>query len=171
MLLWYNFYKEVGVLMKKFINFITKPRNLYLSIAVLLIVVIALTSISFSYYIEDTTDATQELKVNKINTFIQSDQLTSDEVVVPARSNKVVSINVISNNDYKTIYKLYYVAPGGVEVKSDKEIVNEIDSNDVYNYNLNFINNTDEEQVVKLGIATGYVGSSIDVSGMEIKSE
>ena len=66
--------------MKKFIEFMKKPRNLYLSIALMLVVVVGLSSITFSYYIEDSTNASQVMKVSKNNTFIQTDDLDSDEL-------------------------------------------------------------------------------------------
>ena len=152
----------------KFIEFIKKPRNLYLSIAFMLVVVVGLTSISFSYYIEDTSDANQLMKINKIDTFIQSDDIESDEITLPAQTSKTININVINNNSFPNIYKLYYVG-NDVTVISDKDVQDTIDSMEVHTYSLKLNNPTDEIRVVKLGIKNGYVGSQIEVDGIEIK--
>ena len=153
----------------KFVEFIKKPRNLYLSIVAMLIVVVGLTSISFSYYIEDTSDATQLMKINKIDTFIQTDDIDSDEITLPANTSKTININVINNNDFPNNFKLYYVGEG-VTVVSDKEIVETIDSKDVFNYNLTLNNPSNEIKVVKLGIVNGYIGTQIEIPGTEIKN-
>ena len=152
----------------KIMEFIKKPRNLYLSIAFMLIVVVGLTSISFSYYIEDTSDANQLMKINKIDTFIQSDDIESDEITLPAQTSKTININVINNNSFPNIYKLYYVG-SGVTVLVDKDVQDTIDSMDVHSYSLKLNNPTDEIQVIKLGIKNGYVGSNVIVEGTEIK--
>ena len=153
----------------KFVEFIKKPRNLYLSIVAMLIVVVGLTSISFSYYIEDTSDATQLMKINKIDTFIQTDDIDSDEITLPANTSKTISINVINNNNFPNAFKLFYVGEG-VTVVSDKEIAETIDSKDVFNYNLTLNNPSNEIKVVKLGIVNGYVGTQIEIPGIEIKN-
>ena len=156
--------------MKKFIEFIKKPKNLYLSIAAMFLVVVGLSTITFSYYIEDSTNANQVMKVSKNHTFIQSDDIDSDEITLPANTTKTISINVINNNTTDSIYKLYYLGDG-VEVTSDKKIVNALKSNDVLNYNLTLINNTSDIKVIKLGIVTGYLGDKINVptNAKEIK--
>jgi hypothetical protein len=134
----------------------------------MLIVVVGLTSISFSYYIEDTSDANQLMKINKIDTFIQSDDIDSDEITLPAQTSKTININVINNNSFPNIYKLYYVG-NDVTVISDKDVQDTIDSMEVHAYSLKLNNPTDEIRVVKLGIKNGYVGSQIEVDGIEIK--
>lgn len=152
----------------KFVEFIKKPRNLYLSIAFMLIVVVGLTSISFSYYIEDTSDASQLMQINKIDTFIQSDDIESDEITLPAQTSKTININVINNNSFPNIYKLYYVG-SDVTVIADKDVKDTIESMEVHTYNLKINNPTDDIKVIKLGIRNGYIGSQVEVEGTEIK--
>ena len=154
--------------MKKFINFIKKPRNLYLSITFMLILVMGLSKISFSYYITDSTNTKQSFSMNKINTFIQSDDLTSDYVDIPAKGTRKININVINNNDFGNIFKLYYEGEG-VTVTPNKEINSIISEQFVLNYDLTFKNNTNEPKEVKLGIVNGYIGTDITVPGTEIK--
>ena len=154
--------------MGKFIDFIKKPKNLYLSIAVMLVVVVGLTSISFSYYIEDTSNGEQVLKINKIDTFIQSDDLKSDEITIPSHSSKTITINVINNNAYSNEYKVFH-SNGDVTVTTNKEILEHIDSMNVQTYELTFKNDTDDIQVTKLGIKNGYKGSNVEIDGIEIK--
>ena len=152
----------------KIIEFFKKPRNLYLSIVTMLIVVFGLSSITFSYYIEDSSDSNQVMKVKTINTVIQTDDLESDEITLLPGETKVIKIKVISNNDYPNDYKLYYVGED-VAVTSDKEIKNTIDTKESLDYELTFINNKEEVNIVKLGIANGYLGATIEITGNEIK--
>lgn len=154
--------------MKKFVDFIKKPKNLYLSIAIMLVVVMGLTSISFSYYIEDSTNGTQVMKINKIDTFIQSDELTSDEVIVPANSSKIITINVVNNNLYSNEYALTHTNES-VTVTSNKTVLSNINSKDVHTYELTFNNNTSVEQTTKLGIINAYDGQKLEVTGIQIK--
>ena len=154
--------------MKKFVDFIKKPKNLYLSIAIMLVVVMGLTSISFSYYIEDSTNGTQVMKINKIDTFIQSDELTSDEVIVPANSSKTITINVVNNNLYSNEYALTHTNES-VTVTSNKIVLSNINSKDVHTYELTFNNNTSVEQTTKLGIINAYDGQKLEITGIQIK--
>ena len=154
--------------MKKFMEFIKKPKNLYLSIMVMFVLVMGLTSISFSYYIEDSTNGKQLMKVNKIDTFIQSDDLKSNEIVVDANSSKTITINVISNNSFTSIYKLFHTNES-ITVTSNKPILDSIDSMYVQTYELTFTNNTNENQMTKLGIKNGYKNTEIEIEGIEIK--
>lgn len=156
--------------MNKIIEFFKKPRNLYLSITAMMLVVVGLSSITFSYYIEDSSDATQVMKVKKINTVIQTDDLDSDEITLPAKTSKTITINIINNDDYESIYKLYHISDG-VTVTSNKKIINATKPKDVLSYELTFTNDTDEIKVSKLGIVTGYMGNSIKVpeNSVEIK--
>lgn len=152
----------------KIVEFFKKPRNLYLSIITMLIVVFGLSSVTFSYYIEDSSDANQVMKVKTINTYIQTDDIESDEITLLPNESKIININVISENDYPNDYKLFYVGDG-ITVTSDKEVKNTIDTKEKLNYQLTFTNTTEEVKVVKLGIVNGYIGSTLEVEGTEIK--
>ena len=152
----------------KIVEFFKKPRNLYLSIITMLIVVFGLSSVTFSYYIEDSSDANQVMKVKTINTYIQTDDIESDEITLLPNESKIININVISENDYPNDYKLFYVGEG-ITVTSDKEVKNTIDTKEKLNYQLTFTNTTEEVKVVKLGIVNGYIGSTLEVEGTEIK--
>ncbi len=154
--------------MKKFINFIKKPKNLYMSIAVMLIVIVGLTSVSFSYYIEDTSNGSQIMKLNKINTFIQSDDLKSDEITLTAYGEKTITINVISNNPYNNDFIIFHTNEN-VKVTANKKIMKNIESMSVQTYDLTFTNTSEEIQVDKLGIKNGYTGSDIEIDGIQIK--
>ena len=154
--------------MNKFINFIKKPKNLYLSIAAMLVLVMGLTSISFSYYIEDSTNGTQVMKLNKIDTFIQSDDLISDEITLPANGSKIIKINVVNNNTFTNTYALNHTNEN-VTVTADKEVLNSINSKDVHTYTLTLTNNTAEDQTTKLGIINAYEGQQIEITGIQIK--
>ena len=152
----------------KIIEFFKKPRNLYLSIVAMLIVVFGLSSITFSYYIEDSSDSSQVMKVKTINTVIQTDDLESDELTLLPGETKVIKIKVISSNDYPNDFKVYYVGDG-VTVTSDKQIQTTIDTNETLEYELTLTNNKEEVNIVKLGIANGYIGAEIEINGNEIK--
>lgn len=152
----------------KIIEFFKKPRNLYLSIVTMLIVVFGLSSITFSYYIEDSSDSDQVMKVKTINTVIQTDDLDSNEITLLPYESKTIVINVISSNDYPNDFKIYYVGDG-VAVTSNNSIKPTIDANETITYELTFTNEKEEVNIVKLGIANGYLGATIEIDGNEIK--
>ena len=154
--------------MNRFVEFMKKPRNIYLSIVTMLLLVMGLSTISFSYFIEDSTNANQSFKVNSINTFIQSDDLTSDYITIPANKSTTINVNVINNNDYGHLYGLYYEGEG-ITVTSNKPINEIISEHFVLNYDLTFKNNTNEDKTIKLGIVNGYMGTELNVPGTQIK--
>ena len=152
----------------KIIEFFKRPRNLYLSIITMMIVVFGLSSITFSYYIEDSSDAEETLKVTVIDTVIQTDDLDSDEITLLPNESKTININVISNNNYPNVFKIYYVGDN-VTITSNKEIQDAIDTKETLNYELTITNNSEEVNIIKLGIKNGYIGSDVEVDGTEIK--
>ena len=152
----------------KVIEFLKRPRNLYLSIVVMIIVVFGLSSITFSYYIEESSDGSQVLQVNTIDTVIQTDDLESDIILLFPEEEKIININVMSNNEYPNDYIIYYEG-NDVTITSDKEVKKTIDAKETLSYTLTIKNNSLEDNSIKLGIKNGYIGSTIEVPGTEIK--
>lgn len=152
----------------KVIEFFKRPRNLYLSIVVMIIVVFGLSSVTFSYYIEDSSDGSQIMKVKTIDTVILTDDLESDTILLFPNEVKEISIEVISNNDYPNDFKLYYEGEN-IEITSDKEVKTTINAQETLSYKLTITNLSDEDNSTKLGIKNGYIGSNIEVQGIEIK--
>lgn len=152
----------------KVIEFFKRPRNLYLSIVVMIIVVFGLSSVTFSYYIEDSSDGSQIMKVKTIDTVILTDDLESDTILLFPNEVKEISIEVISNNDYPNDFKLYYEGEN-IKITSDKEVKTTINAQETLSYKLTITNLSDEDNSTKLGIKNGYIGSNIEVQGIEIK--
>ena len=113
--------------------------------------------------ITDLSNANILDKVVNLDNIYIVDMIQHDEV-----NSYTGNINVINNNSFPNISKLYYVG-NGVTVIPDKDVQETIDSKEVHSYNLKINNPTDEIQVVKLGIRNGYIGSIVEVEGIEIK--
>ena len=156
--------------MDSFKDFMKRPRNVYFSIVVMLVVVTGLVSISFSYYIDDSMNGNQYVQLSEIDNKIQSDDLTSNVITVPAKTNKIITINVISNNDFASAFRLYYTTDGNNTLVASREPINDsIDARDVLTYNIDFVNNGNQDTTITLGIVNGYIGSTINTPGTIIQ--
>lgn len=153
--------------MNKLAEFLKKPRNIYFSIIAMLTVVTGLVSISFSYYIDDSTNS-NIIEVSKVDNRIQSDELIQGYITIPAQETKEIIVYIMSNNDFESKFKLYYKTDDNVEVLSESEIDDQISSHDVLEYKLIISNYDEEESEVFIGIANGYIGKTIELEGKEI---
>lgn len=158
--------------MDKVSLFLKKPRNVYYSIIVMLTLVVGLMTVSFSYYIDDSTNDTKLVSLAKVNNIIQSDALNDNIVVVLPDQEVTFTMYVMSNNNFDSLYKLFYKCKNKlVSVKVDKEVENRISSYDVHKYDITVKNNATTIQEVEFGIANGYLDKAIimDDDAYEIK--
>lgn len=153
--------------MNKLAEFLKKPRNIYFSIIAMLTVVTGLVSISFSYYIDDSTNS-NIIEVSKVDNRIQSDELIQGYITIPAQETKEITVYIMSNNDFDSKFKLYYKTDDNVEVLSESEMDDQISSHDVLEYKLIISNYDEKESEVFIGIANGYIGKTIELEGKEI---
>ena len=62
--------------MKKVLDFLAKPRNMIFSLLVMFALVVGLLKVSFSYYVEDSTNSAQ-LKLDTIDNRLNSNDLNN----------------------------------------------------------------------------------------------
>lgn len=154
--------------MSKLREFFSKPRNLYYCGVALLTIVTGLVSISFSYYIGESGNS-KYLSLSVVDNQIQSDSLINNTLTVGANESITFHLYVISNNNFESIYKLFYKANKvDLNVTVDK-VYSSIDAHDVQILNIKVDNYTSASQKIEFGIVSGYKGTELKVEGTEIK--
>lgn len=153
------------VIMKLF-KFFNRPRNLYFSIIVMLTVVAGLVSVSFSYYIDESTNNTK-LALSIVDNEIQSDALTDNKVTISSNETITFNMFIISNNSFESIYKLFYKANDKVEVTVDR-IYPSLEAHSVNIVKITIKNFSNSEETVEIGIKSGYLNTNIEIEGKEI---
>lgn len=153
--------------MRKIISFVSRPRNIYMSLVVMLTLVTALASISFSFYVLESSD--KELRVSEVDNRISCDMCQDNEITVLAQQTIEVPIYVVSNNDFVSDYELYYITSSDhVDVVSYDGYDKTIRPKGIYLINLTIENYDTDDVLVKLGIESGYEGKEITVPGKKV---
>ena len=149
--------------MEKLKSFFSQTRNLYFSVVAMLTIVAALSTISFSYYVDESTYKEKEVSI--INNIITSDDFVDGKVVVPAQEGIIVPIYVISNNNFDSFYELYYISDSAnIEVVSKERVNRSIGSKDVHRIDLKFENYSLKEETVEIGIVSGFTSTDLVVT-------
>ncbi len=154
--------------MSKLREFFNKPRNLYYCGIALLTIVTGLVSISFSYYIDETGNS-KFLSLSVVDNQIQSDNLINNTLTIGGNESMTFHLYVISNNNFESIYKLFYKANKvDLKVTVDK-VYPTIDAHDVQILTVKVDNYTSVDQKIEFGIVSGYKDTELKVEGTEIK--
>lgn len=155
--------------MEKVKAFFIKPKNIYLSLLFMFILVMGLTSISFSYYVDESTNNTKLVELKKIDNRLTSDELVDGKLILGPNETKDIVLYVMNNNDFDTIYKLLYsVDSEYVDVVLNNDINETINAKDVHMIDLTVENYDDKTLEVLFDIESGYVGSKISYSDKEV---
>lgn len=154
--------------MKKVLVFLKRPRNVYFSIIVMLTVVTGLVSISFSYYVDESTNS-GIIRFSTIDNRLQSDDLVDGYLTLDAHETKTINVYIMSNNNFESKYKLYYKTDGNIQVSSEVILDETINSKDVHSYELYLSNFEDKENKVYIGISNAYLGEEVVIDGEEIQ--
>ena len=137
--------------------FFKKPKNVYFSIIFMLTLVVGLMTVSFSYYIDDSTNNTTLVSLAKVNNIIQSDALKDNKLVLLPGNTATFTLYVMSNNDFDSSYKLFYKCKNTlVNVSTTSEIRHEIPIKAVHKYDIKVVNNATTIQEIEFGIVNGY---------------
>lgn len=161
-------YVESRYKMSKLRDFFNKPRNLYYCGIALLTIVTGLVSISFSYYIDETGNGSF-LSLSVVDNQIQSDNLINNTLTVGGNESVTFNLYVVSNNNFESIYKLFYKANKvNLKVVADK-VYSSINSHDVQMITITVENYTSVDQKVEFGIVNGYKDTELKIEGTEIK--
>ncbi len=162
-------YVESRYKMSKLRDFFNKPRNLYYCGIALLTIVTGLVSISFSYYIEETGNG-NFLSLSVVDNQIQSDNLINNTLTVGGNESVTFNLYVMSNNNFESIYKLFYNANKvNIKVTVDK-VYPSINAHDVQMLTVRVDNYTSINQKIEFGIVSGYKDTELKVEGTEIKA-
>lgn len=154
--------------MGKIKSVVTKPRNIYFSIVLMLTLVTGLASISFSYYIDESnTDGL--LKLKEIDNRIQSDDLVDGKVSLAPHETKTININVMSNNNTETKFALYYKTEDDVKVFSEVEINSTIDKKELQEYVLLVSNFSGDPASVYIDIESGELTDELVIDGKMVE--
>ena len=154
--------------MDKVKSFIAKPRNIYFSLMLLVTLVAGLFSISFSYYIDESSTEGL-LKVKNIDNRIQSDDLVDGVVSLAPHETKTINLYVMSNNNRETKYKIYYKTDKNAKVLSDVELDETINANEVHQYTLMVSNLEDDPADVFIDIANAELDGEISFDGEPVE--
>lgn len=154
--------------MGKVKKFFMRGRNIYLCIVVMVTCVTALASISFSFYVNESND--KGVSVEGIDNRISCDACKDNKVIINPQETIEITLYVMSNNDFKTDYELYYIADyPNVDVVSYDGMFKTIDAYDVHEVKLTLENYETREVIVELGIVSNYMGKEIeDLPGNKI---
>lgn len=153
----------------KFIkSFVKKPRNVYFSIIAMMTVVSCLASISFSYYIDESSTEGM-LKFDTIDNRIQSPDLVDGNLALAPHETKEINLYVMSNNDMESKYKLIYNTDKNVKIYTNTSIDETIDAKEVKNYTLTVSNFEDEPVTFEFKILSSSMSADIPFNGNEIE--
>lgn len=154
--------------MKKVKEFISRPRNVYFSIILMLTLISGLASISFSYYIDDSNMFTQKFSVDVVDNRLQSEYIEDGKLHLEPSETLTFDVNIISNNDFDSIYKYYYITDNNIDIAIVKDDF-KIGAKDIKKVSIEVTNNDLEEASVTIGIVSGYPDKKINLNEREIE--
>lgn len=149
--------------------FFKRKRNLYFSIIFMLTLVMGLFSVSFSYYVDETSRSGL-VRLNEVDNIIQSDSLKNGVITVGPQETIEFHIYVISNNNYDSKFKLFYQTKNERDIKvyTKEDIKEVIPSHSVYEYTIVIENYSGVQEDVTIGIASSTMDSSVNAPGKVI---
>lgn len=138
----------------------------------MLTLVMGLISISFSYYVDESSH-TGLIKFNDIDNRIQSDALNNGVITVGAQEMVSFSVYVISNNNFESKYELFYQTKDSndLEVYMTDSINESIPSHSVYEHKIVIENYKTESVDVTIGVASSYLDKEINLPGDKIEQK
>ena len=136
----------------------------------MLTIVMGLFSISFSYYVDESS-RTGLYKINEIDNRLQSDALNNGVITVNAQETVEFHVYVISNNNFESKFELYYQTKNtdNLEIYSVDEIKSSIPSHSVYEYKIVIENYNESSVEVTFGVASSYMQSDVNSPGIVIE--
>lgn len=146
--------------MRKVLDFLAKPRNMIFSLLVMFALVIGLLKVSFSYYIEDSTNGA-ELKLDTINNVLSSDDLKNGVLYLNPYESKAITMSVTSYNEYESTYKLFYDCKHEVTIEKFTDYDGILGAGETDKITVLVANPNEYSIEAKIFVQNGYVGNSI----------
>ena len=141
-----------------------KSIAVYFSVVLLLVVLSYGLKNTFAYFVANQNGTAADIKIAKLVYYLDSDDLDSNETVLKPFEVKKIKINLTSDYDIATVYRLFYEGNVVVEKASTSadEVKSIVDAKSSKNIDLVITNNTNEEQAVKFYADGGYVGNDLE---------
>ena len=147
--------------MNSLLNFLSKPRNMIFSLLVMFALVVGLLKVSFSYYVEDSTNGVQ-LKLNQIDNRLSSNDIDKNGVLyLKPFETKAVSMSVTSYNEYESAYKIFYDCADNITVERFTDYDGVLGAGETDKVTVLVANPNDHAVEAKIFVQSGYIGNSI----------
>lgn len=138
-----------------------KNKNVFLAIAIMFIICTGFTSLSFSYFINSSTTEADVLTSALINNYIEYD----GENVLAPNETRNVTLNITSNNNFDSYFKVFY--KGDIKVECDERTMDLIKSNEKKLINVVISNPSNEYKSFNFGISSALSGEQITLKDDE----
>lgn len=132
-----------------------KNKTVFLAISIMFIICTCYTSLSFSYFINPSTTEADVLTSALVNNYIEYD---GENVLAPNETRNVV-LNITSNNDFDSYFKVFY--KGDIKVECDERTMDLIKANEKKSINVVISNISDEYKSFSFGIESALSGEEI----------
>ena len=146
--------------MSKLLGFLSKPRNMVFSILVMFALVVGLLKVSFSYYVEDSTNGAQ-LKLNTIDNRLSSRDINDGILALKPFESKVVTMSVTSYNEYESAYKIFYDCSSDITLEKISDYDGLLGAGETDKVSILVANPNEYSVDVNIFVINGYVGNSI----------
>lgn len=146
--------------MNKVLDFLAKPRNMIFSLLVMFALVVGLLKVSFSYYIEDSTNGA-ELKLDTINNVLTSNDLKNGILYLNPYESKAITMSVTSYNEYESAYKLFYDCKHEITVEKFTDYDGILGAGETDKITVLVANPNEYSIEAKVFVQNGYIGNSI----------
>ncbi len=151
----------------KAVQFIKQPKHLYFSIVVMLTIVLGLVSISFSYYVDESSNQTKMVTLTSVENELRSNDLNEGKVTVLPNETKEIVLYIVSNNAFASQCKLFYMSSSDIEVYTSVPY-QKVDAFEAKKVPIIIQNHGKTEEVVSIGIENGFLNQEIQVKDHEI---
>lgn len=135
---------------------------------VMLTVVVSLVSISFSYYVDESSNQTKLVTLSQVENELKSADLEEGVVTVLPNETKEIILYVISNNAFLSQCKLYYKGSDEVEIYTDVDYY-QLDAYEVKQVPITIVNKGENSASITLGIENGYMNNEIVLKDKEVR--
>jgi len=146
--------------MNKLLSFLSKPGNMVFSLLVMFALVVGLLKVSFSYYIEDSTNGTQ-LKLNAIDNRLSSNDLKNGVLYLSPYESKAITMSVTSYNEFESAYKLFYECENDITIEKFTDYDGILGAGETDKITVLVANPNNYKVEAKIFVENGYIGNSI----------
>jgi len=122
--------------------------------------VVGLLKVSFSYYVEDSTNGAQ-VKLNGIDNRLTSKDINDGVLHLKPYESKAVTMSVTSYNEFESAYKIFYACDSNITVEKFTDYDGIIGAGETDKITILVSNPNSYEINANVFVESGYVGNSI----------